>query len=136
MFGDSRGSTAYDTVRPLVNRALRDDEIHHNVLRAWNAARKVYGELGGEGPLGAASKLSAKDSVREDLDTTVQSLSEAIVRMSGRQPRRRGGWGMFLLAAGIIVVLFNPATGAETRRWVRDHLFGSEEEFDYATPDY
>ena len=137
MFKEAKGAAAaYDTVRPYVNRALQDDEIRTNVFRAWNAARKVYGELGGEGPIGAASKLSGKDSVREDLDTTVQSLSEAIVRMSGKQPKRRGGWGMFFLLAATLVVLFNPATGSSTRKWLKDHLFGSEEEFDYTTPNY
>jgi hypothetical protein len=136
MFRDDRGTTAYDAVRPYVTRALQDEEVRNNVFRAWNAARKVYGELGGEGPLGAASKLSSKDSVRDELDTTVQSLSEAIVRLSGKQPKRRGGWGLFLVLAGILVVLFNPATGADTRRWLKDNLFGSEEEFDYSTPNY
>lgn len=132
----SSTASAFDAFRPYVDRAIHDDEIRGNVLRAFSAARKVYDELGGEGPLGAASKLSAKDSVRDDLDTTVQSLSEAIVRMSGRQPRRRGGWGFILVLALILVVLFNPATGADTRRWLKDNLFGSEEEFDYSTPSY
>lgn len=137
MFKDARtAAAAYDTVKPYVNRALTDDEVRSNVLRAWTAARKVYDELGGQGPVGAASKLSDKDSVREDLDTTVKSLSEAIVRMSGKEQRRRGGWGAFALLAGVILVLFNPATGADTRRWIKDHIFGSEEEFDYSTPNY
>ena len=136
MFRDPRSATAFDAMRPYVDRALHDDEIRSNVFRAWNAARKVYGELGGEGPIGAASKLSDKESVRDDLDTTVKSLSEAIVRMSGNAPRRRSGWGPFLLLAGTLLVLFNPATGTGTRKWLKDHLFGSEEEFDYATPNY
>ncbi|MCZ4496733.1 MAG: hypothetical protein JWM25_1316 [Thermoleophilia bacterium] len=136
MFRDTRGTTAYDAVRPYVTRALKDDEIRTNVFRAWNAARKVYGELGGEGPIGAASKLSGKESIREDLDTTVKSLSEAIVRMSGEKPKRRGGWGPFLVLAGTLVVLFNPATGTQTRAWLKDNLFGSEEEFDYSAPKY
>lgn len=136
MFRDTKGGTAYDTFRPYVDRALTDDEVRTNMARAWKAARKVYGELGGEGPLGAASKLSDNDKVRDELDTTVKSLSEAIVRMSGNEQKRRGGWGAFLLLAGIIAVLFNPATGADTRRWLKDHLFGSEEEFDYSTPNY
>lgn len=135
MFRESHSTAAFDALRPYVNRALSDDEVRSNVFRAWHAARKVYDELGGEGPIGAASKLSGKDSVRDDLDTTVQSLSEAIVRMSGNSPRRRG-WGPFLLLAAVLVVLFNPATGVGTRRWLKDHLFGSEEEFDYATPNY
>ena len=136
MSRSSNAASAFDAFRPYVDRAIHDDEIRGNVLRAFTAARKVYDELGGEGPLGAASKLSAKDSVRDDLDTTVQSLSEAIVRMSGNQPRRRGGWGVFVLLAIVVAVLFNPATGAGTRRWLKDNLFGSEEEFDYSTPSY
>lgn len=137
MFRDANeGSSPFDTMRPYVTRALGDDEVRENVLRAWKAARKVYGELSGDGPLGAASKLSSKDSVREDMDTTVQSLSEAIVRMSGQKEKRRGGWGAFALLAVGIIVLFNPATGHATRTWLKDHLFGSEEEFDYATPTY
>ncbi|MCW2955614.1 MAG: hypothetical protein JWO69_483 [Thermoleophilia bacterium] len=137
MFRDPRGTTAYDAMRPYVTRALKDEEIRNNVFRAWNAARKVYGELGGESPIGAASKLSSdKESVRENLDTTVKSLSEAIVRMSGDKRRKRGSWGPFLLLAGILVVLFNPATGTQTRSWLKDNLFGSEEEFDYSAPKY
>ena len=132
----SNAASAYDTVRPYVDRALNDEDVRGNVLRAFNAARKVYEELGGECPIGAASKLSAKDSVRDDLDTTVQSLSEAIVRMSGQQPRRRGGWGFLFMITLTLVILFNPATGADTRRWLKDNLFGSEEEFDYSTPKY
>lgn len=129
-------STTFDAFKPYVDRALHDDEIRTNVLRAFTAARKVYDELGGQGPIGAASKLSGKDSVRDDLDTTVKSLSEAIVRMSGKHQRRRGGWGLFAVVAVVLVILFNPATGAGTRRWLKDNLFGSEEEFDYATPKY
>jgi hypothetical protein len=137
MSRDSRTATAYDTVRPFVDRALHDEEIRSNVFRAMSAARKVYGDLGGEGPIGAASKLSSEEGVRENLDTTVKSLSEAIVRMSGQQPRRsRGGWGIFLFVAAALVVLFNPATGPSTRTWLRDHLIGSEEEFDYTPPTY
>src|SRR5690606_11920998 len=98
---------------------------------------KVYQELNGQGPVGAAGRLSHDDGVREQLDTTVQSLSEAIVRMSGQQQRRRrGGWLVLLLAVGTLVVLFNPATGTSTRNWLKDHLFGSEEEFDYSPPAY
>jgi hypothetical protein len=137
MFRDSgSGSSTYDAVRPFVDRALQDESIRRNVVRAWGAARKVYGELSGEDAMGAASKLSRDSKVRDGLDTTVQSLSEAIVRMSGRRDKRRGGWGLFALAALAAFVLFNPATGNSTRKWIKDHLFGSEEEFDYATPSY
>ena len=127
---------AYEAFRPLVDRAISDDEIRHNVVRAFGAARKVYDELSGDDAITNLDKLSRKDKVREDLDTTVQSLSEAIVRMSGERRPERRGWMLFLVAAIAAFVLFNPATGASSRKWVKDHLLGSEEEFDYATPTY
>lgn len=136
MFRTNDSASAYDTVRPYVDRALNDDDVRGNVMRAFHAARKVYAELNGEGPIGAASKLSSSDSVRDELDTTVQSLSEAIVRLSGNQPKKRGGWGFLLFVMITLGILFNPATGADTRRWLKDNLFGSEEEFDYSTPKY
>ncbi|MET0562678.1 MAG: YtxH domain-containing protein, partial [Gaiellaceae bacterium] len=37
-----------------------------------------------------------------------------------------------LLLAGIILgILFNPMTGPETRRWLKDRIFGEDEEFGY-----
>lgn len=127
---------AYDAFRPLVDRAVGDDEVRRNVVRAWGAARKVYDELSGEDAIKGLDKLSRKDKVRDDIDTTVQSLSEAIVRMSGERKRDRPGWSLFVIGGLLAFILFNPATGASTRRWVKDHLLGSEEEFDYATPNY
>lgn len=130
-------TNTYESVKPYFDRAIQDDEVRRNVIRAWGAARKVYNELSGDDAISAADKLSRKDKVRDDLDTTVQSLSEAIVRMSGEKRRSDGhAWSFFLLAAVAVIVLFNPATGATTRQWIKDHLLGSEEEFDYATPTY
>lgn len=126
----------FDAVRPYVNRAISDDDVRRNVTRAWKAARRVYDELSGEDAVGVASKFSSDENVREGLDTTVQSLSEALVRMSGHAERRKTSWTPFLALAIAVFVLFNPATGSSTRKWIKDHLFGSEEEFDYATPNY
>jgi hypothetical protein len=37
-----------------------------------------------------------------------------------------------LLIAGIALgILFNPMTGPETRRWLKNKIFGEEEEFGY-----
>lgn len=126
----------FDSVRPYVDRAIADEDVRRNVTRAWKAARSVYRELSGEDAVGVASKFSRDEQVREGLDTTVQSLSEALVRMSGTNERKSRSWTPFLVLAAGLFVLFNPATGASTRKWIKDHLFGSEEEFDYSTPNY
>jgi hypothetical protein len=131
-----RDTSTIDSVKPYVDRALNDDDIRKNVTRAFKAARKVYSELNGTDAIGVASKLGRNDDVRENLDTTVQSLSEALLHLSGNNPKRRSTWAPFLLVVVAAVALFNPATGAQTRAWLKDHLFGSEEEFDYGPPSY
>ena len=40
-------ASAFDSVKPIIDRAIKDDEIRHNVTRAWNAARRVYDDLDG-----------------------------------------------------------------------------------------
>ena len=128
-----------DDVKPYVRRALQDDDLQRNVLRAWKAARTVYDELSGERAGSAAVKaVNPNDRVHQEIDSAVSNLSEALLRMSGRRPRTSGGrsWKPFLLTAMTAFVLFNPATGPSTRKWLKDHLVGSAEEFDYAPPSY
>ena len=50
-------------------------------------------------------------------------------RAQGKQSH--AGRNVTLLMAGIALgVLFNPATGPDTRRWLKDKLFGPEQPFD------
>jgi hypothetical protein len=35
----------------------------------------------------------------------------------------------------VIGILFNPVTGPETRRWLKDRIFGEDEEFGYGGTD-
>ena len=40
----------------------------------------------------------------------------------------------FLLLTGITLgVLFNPATGPQTRKWLKDKVLGPEQPFEYQT---
>ena len=38
------------------------------------------------------------------------------------------------LGFGFLAWLFNPLTGPETRRWLKDRIFGEAEEFGYPDP--
>ncbi len=127
-----------DDMRSYARRALSDDDLQRNVLRAVRAARQVYDDLSGEAPADAARKVaSPRDPVHKELDNAVTNLSEAMLRMSGRAPRRpQRSWKPFAFGAAAMFVLFNPATGPSTRKWLKDHIIGSEEEFDYQAPEY
>src|SRR5580765_1858235 len=89
-----RVSNAADSVKPYVERAVRDKELRDSLQNAYAAARDIYDEL--------------------------------------IAPRSRTAT---LVLTGIAIgVLFNPLTGSDTRRWLRDRMFGGSDDFDYSSP--
>ena len=71
-----------------------------------------------EEPLRVFAELTALDELRE----------------AGRHVQKaesHTGRNVTLLVAGITLgVLFNPMTGADTRKWIREKVFGPEEPFE------
>lgn len=125
-----RFSEAADSVKPFVERALRDDKLREDVQNAFAVARKVYDEISGSKDAGkAASKVARDKGLHRDLQDAVQDLRDAAQRLQGKQQKSRRG-GKRLLVAGIALgVLFNPVTGAETRRFLKELVTGGGDEF-------
>jgi len=121
---------AVDTARPYVERLARDEDLHDNVKRAYVSARRIYDELlGDRGTTGAALKVARDKDLQKELRKTVEELREAGKRVQGKESH--SGRNASLLLAGIALgVLFNPATGPDTRRWLKDRLFGPEQPFE------
>jgi len=121
---------AVDTARPYVERLARDEDLHDNVKRAYVSARRIYDELlGDRGTTGAALKVARDKDLQKELRKAVEELREAGKRAQGKESH--SGRNASLLLAGITLgVLFNPATGPDTRRWLKDRLFGPEQPFE------
>jgi len=116
---------------PYVKRALQDEELRENLRSAFSTARDVYDELlGNRGVTGIASKVASDQDIQEQLRSAIQDLRNAADRVqSGESHKSRNST---LLLAGIVLgILFNPMTGPETRRWLKDKIFGEDEEFGY-----
>src|SRR6516162_1360678 len=97
--------TKADTVRPYVERAMTDENLRRDVLRAFAIARGLYGEL-------------ARDR------DAIEDLRSASERLQGKR-QRSGIRGSTLLVTGIALgILFNPVTGPETRRFIKDMFSG------------
>jgi hypothetical protein len=124
-----------DTVRPYVDRALHDDDLHGNLKEAFNAAREVYSELlGGRNLTGTAMRAATDKEIQENLRKTVEELRTAANRIQGKEDH--SGRNTMLLLAGITAgLLFNPMTGPQTRKWLMDKIAGEgTDDYTYTPP--
>jgi hypothetical protein len=117
--------------KPYVTRALQDEELRENLRSAFATARDVYDELlGNRGVTGIATKVASDEDIQEQLRSAIQDLRKAADRVQGQESHKSRN--STLLLAGILLgILFNPLTGPETRRWLKDRIFGEDEEFGY-----
>jgi hypothetical protein len=122
-----------DTMRPYVDRALHDDDLHDNLKEAFKAAREVYAELLGNRNLtGTAMRAATDKDIQENLKKAIEEMRSAANRMQGKADHSTRN--TMLLLAGITAgILFNPMTGPQTRKWLMDKVTG-ESSSDYSYP--
>jgi hypothetical protein len=126
---------AAENVKPYVERAMTDEKLRADVLSAFTTARNLYGELvGNRNAVTVAQRVATDDEVREKLRDAIEDLRSAANRLQGK--KSHSSRNATLLVAGIALgLLFNPVTGPETRRWLKDTLGGGEDDFsgDYSS---
>jgi len=120
---------AADNVKPYVQRAMQDQKLREDVMSAFSTAKDLYNELiGGRNAVTLATRVATDDEIREKLKAAIEDLRNAADRLQGRKSRSGRNTGLFV-AAIALGILFNPVTGPETRKWLKDLLTGGEDEF-------
>jgi hypothetical protein len=118
-------------VKPYVERAIKDEEFRDNMKSAFVAARDVYDELmGPRGVSGKAARVASDKDLRDNLRSAIDDLRNAADRVQhGASHKGRN----MLLVTGIAlgILLFNPMTGSDTRKWLKESVLGDEDEFGY-----
>jgi hypothetical protein len=121
-------SDANLTVKPFVERALGDEKLRDDVQSAFAVARKVYEDLVGSKNVDKAAGKVLDKKLHKDLREAVEDLHDAALRLQGK--KRSGHTGRRMMIAGIALgILFNPVTGPETRRWLKDLATGGGGDF-------
>jgi hypothetical protein len=118
-------------VKPYVERAIRDEEFRENLKSAFVAARDVYDELmGPRGVSGKAARVASDKDMRENLRSAIEDLRSAADRIQHGQSHK--GRSLFVVTGiALGILLFNPITGADTRRWLKGAVVGDDDEFGY-----
>jgi hypothetical protein len=124
-------SDAAGNVKPYVDRALHDAELRDSVRNAYESARSIYNELiGNRGVTGLATRVATDKDIQDELRSTIVELRKAADRVQGKEAHSRRNSG--LLFIGILLgALFNPLTGAQTRKWLSDRVLGGGDDFTY-----
>src|SRR5437868_10086700 len=117
---------AAENIKPYVERAMADEKLRDDVMRAFGSAREIYRDLMGEkSPVTLASRVATDDDIRDKLRDAIEDLRHASARLQGKE--RHQGRNTGLLVAGIALgLLFNPITGPETRRFIKEMLASDE----------
>ncbi len=116
------------SVKPYVERALHDEELRDNVKNAFDSARAIYEELiGNRGLVTTAGRVATDKDIQDQLRKTVEELRTAADRLQGRKQQHAARNSTLLLIGIALGILFNPATGPATRKFISDKLFGGDD---------
>ncbi len=118
---------AAENVKPYVERAIGDEKLREDVMSAFATARELYNDLlGHRDAVGVATRVATDEELRDKLKDAVEDLRNAADRLQGKKDH--GGRNATLLVAGIALgILYNPVTGPETRKWLKEMLAGGGE---------
>ena len=129
----TKAKDRFQDAKPYVTRAIQDEELRESLRSAFATARDVYDELlGNRGVTGIASKVATDQEIQDQLRSAIEDLRSAANRIQGAESHKSRNSGLLLVGIAL-GILFNPITGPETRRWLKDTVFGADEEFGYGS---
>lgn len=120
-------SDTVETLRPYVDRALKDEDFRNDLQDALETARGLYGNLQKRNGLTAgAAKLATDKDSQDQLRRMLEDLQSAGDRLKGKKDSHKAR-NTLLLAGVIAGALYNPWTGEQTRKWIMDKIAGGDD---------
>ena len=130
MYSKSRVYGAADSVKPYVERAMTDEKLRSDIFSAFRTANELFRELMSDRdePVRIATRVATDDDVRDKLREAIEDLRSASDRFKGK--RDHSTRNTVLLLTGLTLgLLYNPVTGPETRRFIKEMLSGPSTDY-------
>ena len=106
--GVGRASALIEAVRPLVERAASDHQLHAAIRNALATGREVSSQVSGKKPSKAARKLADDRKLQRRALASVTELRDAMSGVVKEPKRRRRGRLLGVLAAAAAVAAAVP----------------------------
>jgi hypothetical protein len=84
-----RATTIVEAVRPIVQRAMNDPELHAALRQAFDTGREVTTEVRSKPPTKAAKRIARDQKLLKKVETSAADLQSA-VRAVVKQPKKKG----------------------------------------------
>ena len=106
-------SALVETVRPIVQKAMNDPELHDAIRKAFATGREVTGEIQKNKPSKAARNIAENRKLHRRVESSVQDLQKAVSGLVEAKPRKksraRRAFGAIAIvgaiAGGVVLVL-------------------------------
>jgi hypothetical protein len=108
---------------------MSDEKLRSDVVKAFKTANELYRELISDRnePVRIATRVATDDDIRDKLREAIEDLRSASERLKGKPDHSRRNTALLLI--GITLgLLYNPMTGPETRRFIREMISGPSPE--------
>jgi hypothetical protein len=86
-----RAAALVETVRPIVQKAINDPQLHEALRQAFVTGREVTGEIQKNKPTKAARKIAENRKLHKRVESSVQDLQKAVSNLVDAKPKKRSG---------------------------------------------
>ena len=98
-----RATALVETVRPIVQKAINDPQLHDALRQAFGVGREVTGEIQKNKPSKAARKIAENRKLHRRVESTVHDLQRAVSSLVDEaKPKRKN---RAKRAFGVIAIL-------------------------------
>jgi len=98
-----RAAALVETVRPIVQKAINDPQLHDAIRQAFATGREVTGEIQKNKPSKAARRIAENRKLHKRVESSVQDLQKAVSSLVAEaKPKKKSGAKR---AFGVIAIL-------------------------------